>query len=165
MPITPTYPGNYRFIVKSISRSDGKTISQKSIDIHIAQPWWNSGRMAWMIYTAIFVALIYLAWQFYHDRLEHRYYDEKIMFQNTAHDIRNPPSLVPGPTEWYKEDSTLERQYAQLSDIARRNEKTIENGDPTARFSEGRKRNWPIWTHGTESSGLCSTNRSINSHL
>ena len=114
-------PGNYRFIVKSISRSDGKTISQKSIDIHIAQPWWNSW-MAWMIYTAIFVALIYLAWQFYHDRLEHRYYDEKIrFFVNTAHDIRTPLSLVLAPLNDIAEDSTLNGNTRNYLDIARRN--------------------------------------------
>lgn len=114
-------PGNYRFLVKNISRSDGKIISQKSIDVYIAQPWWNSW-MAWIVYSVLFAALVYLTWQFYYNRMENRYYDEKIrFFVNTAHDIRTPLSLVLAPLHDIAEDNTLSGSARNYLDIARRN--------------------------------------------
>lgn len=114
-------PGNYRFLVRNISRNDGNVISEKSVGVHIAEPWWNTW-MAWIVYCAMFIALAYLVWQFYYDRLEHRYYDEKIrFFTNTAHDIRTPLSLVLAPLNDIAEDETLNINTRNYLDIARRN--------------------------------------------
>jgi signal transduction histidine kinase/DNA-binding response OmpR family regulator/ligand-binding sensor domain-containing protein len=114
-------PGNYRFLVRNISRNDGKIISEKSVEVNIAEPWWNTW-MAWVVYCALFIALVYLVWQFYYDRLEHRYYDEKIrFFTNTAHDIRTPLSLVLAPLNDIAEDDTLNASTRNYLDIARRN--------------------------------------------
>lgn len=113
--------GSYTLHICALSRTDGRVIDAKDIPLVIQRPWWNSF-LAWTVYLLIALALIYLAWRWYRDRLESRYYNEKIsFFVNTAHDIRTPLSLVLAPLDDMAKDSTLSEPSARYLSIARRN--------------------------------------------
>lgn len=100
-------PGNYVLYVKAICRSNGRELGATSLNISIAQPWWNTW-WAWILYLSILTAIFYFAWQYYKERLQRKYYDEKInFFVNTAHNIRTPLSLVLAPLVDLSNDSHL----------------------------------------------------------
>ena len=113
--------GSYTLHIRALSRTDGRVIDAKDIPLVIRRPWWNSF-FAWTAYLLIVLSLVYLAWRWYRDRLESRYYNEKIsFFVNTAHDIRTPLSLVLAPLDDMAKDSTLSEPSARYLSIARRN--------------------------------------------
>ena len=114
-------PGNYVLYVKAIGRSNGRELGATSLKISIAQPWWNTW-WAWIVYLSILTAIIYFAWQYYKERLQRRYYDEKInFFVNTAHNIRTPLSLVLAPLVDLSKDSHLSEKSRVFLDMAQRN--------------------------------------------
>lgn len=113
--------GSYVLHVKAICRSNGRELGETSLEIHIAQPWWNTW-WAWIIYLCFFAAILYFAWQYYKERLQRRYYDEKInFFVNTAHNIRTPLSLVLAPLDNLANDSNLSEKSRGFLDMAHRN--------------------------------------------
>lgn len=113
--------GNYVLYVKAICRSNGRELGATSLKISIAQPWWNTW-WAWIVYLSILTAIIYFAWQYYKERLQRRYYDEKInFFVNTAHNIRTPLSLVLAPLVDLSKDSHLSEKSRAFLDMAQRN--------------------------------------------
>ena len=113
--------GNYVLYVKAIGRSNGRELGATSLKISIAQPWWNTW-WAWIVYLSILTAIIYFAWQYYKERLQRRYYDEKInFFVNTAHNIRTPLSLVLAPLVDLSKDSHLSEKSRAFLDMAQRN--------------------------------------------
>ena len=104
-----------REAIHSTSVPDGRVIDAKDIPLVIQRPWWNSF-LAWTAYLLIVLSLVYLVWRWYRDRLESRYYNEKIsFFVNTAHDIRTPLSLVLAPLDDMVKDSTLSHGLARFS--------------------------------------------------
>ena len=114
-------PGNYVLHVKAICRSNGRELGATSLKISIAQPWWNTW-WAWIVYLCILTAILYFAWQYYKERLQRRYYDEKInFFVNTAHNIRTPLSLVLAPLVDLSKDSHLSEKSRGFWDMAQRN--------------------------------------------
>lgn len=114
-------PGNYVLYVKAICRSNGRELGATSLNISIAQPWWNTW-WAWIVYLCILTAILYFAWQFYKERLQCKYYDEKInFFVNTAHNIRTPLSLVLAPLVDLSKDSHLSEKSRVFLDMAQRN--------------------------------------------
>ena len=114
-------PGNYVLYVKAICRSNGRELGATSLKISIAQPWWNTW-WAWIVYLCILTAILYFAWQYYKERLQRRYYDEKInFFVNTAHNIRTPLSLVLAPLVDLSKDSHLSEKSRVFLDMAQRN--------------------------------------------
>ena len=114
-------PGNYVLYVKAIGRSNGRELGETSLKISIAQPWWNTW-WAWIVYLCILTAILYFAWQYYKERLQRRYYDEKInFFVNTAHNIRTPLSLVLAPLVDLSKDSHLSEKSRVFLDMAQRN--------------------------------------------
>lgn len=113
--------GSYVLHVKAICRSDGRELGETSLKISIAQPWWNTW-WAWIVYLCILTAILYFAWQYYKERLQRRYYDEKInFFVNTAHNIRTPLSLVLAPLVDLSKDSHLSEKSRVFLDMAQRN--------------------------------------------
>lgn len=113
--------GSYTLHIRALSRTDGRVIDAKDIPLVIQRPWWNSF-FAWAAYLLIVLSLVYLAWCWYRDRLESRYYNEKIsFFVNTAHDIRTPLSLVLAPLDDMAKDNTLSEPSVRYLSIARRN--------------------------------------------
>ena len=114
-------PGNYVLYVKAICRSNGRELGATTLKISIAQPWWNTW-WAWIVYLCILTAILYFAWQFYKERLQRKYYDEKInFFVNTAHNIRTPLSLVLAPLVDLSKDSHLSEKSRVFVDMAQRN--------------------------------------------
>lgn len=114
-------PGNYVLYVKAICRSNGRELGATSLNISIAQPWWNTW-WAWILYLSILTAILYFAWQYYKERLQRKYYDEKInFFVNTAHNIRTPLSLVLAPLVDLSNDSHLGEKSRAFLDMAQRN--------------------------------------------
>lgn len=114
-------PGNYVLYVKAICRSNGRELGATTLKISIAQPWWNTW-WAWIVYLCILTAILYFAWQFYKERLQRKYYDEKInFFVNTAHNIRTPLSLVLAPLVDLSKDSHLSEKSRVFLDMAQRN--------------------------------------------
>ena len=113
--------GNYVLYVKAVCRSNGRELGATSLKISIAQPWWNTW-WAWIVYLCILTAILYFAWQYYKERLQRRYYDEKInFFVNTAHNIRTPLSLVLAPLVDLSKDSHLSEKSRVFLDMAQRN--------------------------------------------
>ena len=113
--------GNYVLYVKAVCRSNGRELGATSLKISIAQPWWNTW-WAWIVYLCILTAILYFAWQYYKERLQRRYYDEKInFFVNTAHNIRTPLSLVLAPLVDLSKDSHLSEKSRGFLDMAQRN--------------------------------------------
>ena len=113
--------GSYVLHVKAICRSNGRELGETSLEIHIAQPWWNTW-WAWIVYLCILTAILYFAWQYYKERLQRKYYDEKInFFVNTAHNIRTPLSLVLAPLVDLSKDSHLSEKSRAFLDMAQRN--------------------------------------------
>ena len=113
--------GNYVLYVKAVCRSNGRELGATSLKISIAQPWWNTW-WAWIVYLCILTAILYFAWQYYKERLQRKYYDEKInFFVNTAHNIRTPLSLVLAPLVDLSKDSHLSEKSRAFLDMAQRN--------------------------------------------
>ena len=113
--------GSYVLHVKAICRSNGRELGATSLKISIAQPWWNTW-WAWIVYLCILTAILYFAWQYYKERLQRKYYDEKInFFVNTAHNIRTPLSLVLAPLVDLSKDSHLSEKSRGFLDMAQRN--------------------------------------------
>lgn len=116
-------PGNYVLHVKSVSRSNGRVLDEQDLRIHIAEPWWNSW-FAWLVYIAIIAAILRFAWQYYQERLQQHYNNEKIrFFVNTAHNIRTPLSLVLAPLTDIAAADELKSKTRGYVDMA------IRNGD------------------------------------
>ena len=113
--------GNYVLHVKAIGRSNGRELGVTSLQVHVAQPWWNAW-WAKFVYLCVVIAIIYFVWQFYKERLQRKYYDEKInFFVNTAHNIRTPLSLVLAPLVDLSKDSHLSEKSRKFLDMAQRN--------------------------------------------
>ncbi len=114
-------PGSYTLHLQSISRNTGRTLDSRDLDIYIAHPWWDTW-LARILYATVLLALAYLVWRNYRDRLERRYDDEKIrFFTHTAHDIRTPLSLTLAPLSDIAQDPDLSSRSSSFLDMARRN--------------------------------------------
>lgn len=113
--------GNYILKVRAVSRNDKRVLDEKSIEISVDQPWWNS-IWAWLVYCAVIATIAYLALKNYRGKLERRYFNEKIdFFVHAAHDIRTPLSLVLAPLSDIAEDTALSEKSRKCLDIARSN--------------------------------------------
>lgn len=114
-------PGNYVLHVRAQSKTDGHILDSKDLEISVSNPWYLTP-FARFLYFLVFVSLIWLSWRTYNNRLEKRYYNEKInFFINTAHDIRTPLSLVLAPLNDIAEDEKLSERSRGFLNMARRN--------------------------------------------
>ena len=78
--------------------------------------------LALFIYLCIFSAIFYFVWQYYKERLQRKYYDDKLaFFVNTAHNIRIPLNLVLAPLDNLANDSNLSEKSRGFLDMAHRN--------------------------------------------
>lgn len=116
-------PGSYVLHVRSASKSDNRTLGEVLLPITVAQPWWNT-LWAWMVYTALLLWLVYMGWNYYRNRLQQHYDQEKIdFFVNTAHNIRTPLTLILAPLKDIAADSGLSQRSRQFLNMA------LENGN------------------------------------
>ena len=57
-------PGRHTLMLQCVSRTGGDILDQQTMNIVIAQPWWNSWWM-WCIYVALILLAFYAAWRVY----------------------------------------------------------------------------------------------------
>lgn len=114
-------PGDYVFRICNISKSTGKIISEASLPITVARPWWNSW-WAWVTYAVLFGMLCYFIFRYKWYQLQQKYSEGKIkFFINAAHDIRTPITLVMGPLEDIRKEKNLPESVNYLLDLAHAN--------------------------------------------
>jgi len=105
--------GKYTFKVKALN-VNGIWSKSSPVQITILPPFWKSN-LAYVFYFCILVALSFLGFRFYHNRIklknsylltelnnkkEKELYNAKIeFFTNISHEIRTPLSLIKGPLE------------------------------------------------------------------
>lgn len=97
-------PGRLRLTLQCISRTSGTVLDEKSLDIVIAQPWWNSWWM-WCLYVALILLAFYGAWRVY--ELHEKYmrvtidymqtYPQTTHFQQTLSQPTQPQQSQPLP--------------------------------------------------------------------
>ncbi|WP_321479431.1 two-component regulator propeller domain-containing protein [uncultured Bacteroides sp.] len=118
-------PGSYVFKVRSLRRSDGKIISERTLILKVAQPWWNSW-WAWMLYICIVATIFYFILRYKSNQLQKKYDEDKIsFFINTAHDIRTPVTLVMAPLEDLLKEKGLSDNALSLLSLARNNTRKL----------------------------------------
>ncbi|MCC8144319.1 MAG: hypothetical protein LUD02_08135 [Tannerellaceae bacterium] len=94
---TKVTPGSYQLKVRSLQQSNGEVISERTLLLKVAQPWWNSW-WAWMIYIYLTGAVFYFILRYKSNQLQKKYDEDKIrFFIDTAHDIRTPVTLIMPP--------------------------------------------------------------------
>lgn len=119
-------PGEYTFHVRAYSGGSVTDYQERSIQINIAYPWWNTP-FAWFFYIIIIVTLTYFLIKAYKDRLEARDSDQKIrFFINIAHDIRTPLTLIKAPLNEIENESLTENGKSALF-LAKRNTEKLLN--------------------------------------
>lgn len=119
------HPGNYVLRIKSISRKSQKIISQKTIQIIISQPLWNTW-YAWAFYFVVVFIMLYFFWNYYLNRIRQVQTKEKInFFINTSHDMRTPLTLIMAPLEDLNQKGNLSGQNYRYLQIARRNTNSL----------------------------------------
>ncbi|NDV83046.1 two-component regulator propeller domain-containing protein [Bacteroides sp. 51] len=120
-------PGNYVFKVKSMSENGKNTLDEKTLHIHIAQPYWNT-LAAWILYIALFLGVTYFVWRFFANKMEKKHFSDKIQFFiNTAHDIRTPVTLIMAPLGDLDKESSLSDNGRRYLQIAQNNTEKLYN--------------------------------------
>lgn len=124
---TKVTPGTYTLRVRNIRSSDGELISEKSLILTVAEPWWNTwgARLSYFILVALF---LYFIIRFNSNRLQKKYDEDKIrFFVNTAHDIRTPVTLIMGPLEDLRNSSDLSESARYFVDLAHNNTQKLDS--------------------------------------
>lgn len=110
--------GKFHLKIRMHDTSLSQIIDQRTIDIVVTLPFWNT----WWFYAIILVvATLIVAYlvKSYTERLKQRYAKDKIrFFTNIAHDIRTSITLINNPIEEaYKDEELSEksRYYLQLA--------------------------------------------------
>lgn len=120
-------PGDYLFRVKSMSENGKYQLDEQSVQVHIALPFWDTP-LAWFIYFALILGLTYFIWLFFSNKIERKYFSEKIQFFiNTAHDIRTPVTLIMAPLNDLSKENGLSEEGERFLHIARRNTEKLYN--------------------------------------
>ena len=116
-------PGRYTFRVKTL----GSGASERVLEIRILPPWWASW-WAYILYTLLFLALLYGAFRLvmYMIRMRNETYvndrlaELKIrFFTNISHELRTPLTLIKSPIEELKRNERLSpsgKEYLSLID-------------------------------------------------
>ena len=116
-------PGRYTFRVKTT----GSNVAERTLEIRILPPWWATW-WAYLIYTLLFLALLYGAFRLimYMIRMRNETYvndrlaELKIrFFTNISHELRTPLTLIKSPIEELKKNERLTpsgKEYLSLID-------------------------------------------------
>lgn len=118
---TNVSPGSYLLKVRSLRRNNGEIISEQTLVINVAQPWWNSW-WAWTFYIFIVGVIFYFILRFKSNQLQKQYDEDKIrFFIDTAHDIRTPVTLIMAPLEDLGKEKGLSDKALYFLELARNN--------------------------------------------
>lgn len=124
---TNVSPGTYVLKVRSLRRSDGKIISERTLVLEVSQPWWNS-IWAWVFYICVLGTVFYFILRYKSNQLQKKYDEDKIrFFINTAHDIRTPVTLVMAPLEDLYKEKGLSDKALYLLNLARSNTRKLNS--------------------------------------
>lgn len=122
---TNVSPGSYMLKVRSLSKNNGKIISEQSVFVNIAQPWWNSW-YAWLIYLSLVCMVFYFILRYKSNQYQKRYNEDKIkFFVETAHDIRTPVTLIMAPLEDLSKENWVSSEVKYLLDTALNNTRKL----------------------------------------
>lgn len=122
-------PGRYRFCVRSTNREGMWVTNQRSINIHIRSPYWDTP-LAWILYALATMALTYLGYRILyiifrlkHDvRIEQEVANAKLrFFTDISHELRSPLTLITAPLEWVLRDSRLPAEVVEQLQLVQRN--------------------------------------------
>lgn len=118
---TNVSPGSYLLKVRSLRRSNGEIISERTLILNVSQPWWNS-LLAWVFYICIAATIFYFILRYNSNRLQKKYDEDKIkFFIDTAHDIRTPVTLIMAPLEDLGKEKGLSDKALYYLELARGN--------------------------------------------
>ena len=120
-------PGKYKLRVRSVLIEDSKIQEERSINIKIKRPYWESV-YAQIIYSLIIILLAYYISKYIVIRKERNMSNDKIrFFINTAHDIRTPLSLIKAPLGEIGRTENLSDQGVKNLNIALDNTEILTN--------------------------------------
>ena len=112
-------PGNYEIDVRA--SQDDEYTDEKHITIHIQAPWYRT-TLAYIIYVALILALLFYMLRTYRRRAHEKLDEEKMKFLiNATHDIRSPLTLIKSPL------ANLKRRLGDNSAEDQRDIETIEH--------------------------------------
>ncbi len=116
---TNVSPGSYILKVHSLRRNNGKVISEQTLMLTVAQPWWNSW-WAWIVYFSIVGFVFHFILRYKRNQLQKEYDEDKIrFFINTAHDIRTPVTLIMAPLDDLSKEEGLSDKALYFLKLAR----------------------------------------------
>lgn len=111
--------GQYRFLVRCISRNDGHEIASVGLPIVIDEPWWNTW-WAWMGYILLLLAFLYSIINYVRERqIRWANANRTNFFIHIAHDLRTPLSLIVSPIEHLVSDKNMTDEQRQYLETAR----------------------------------------------
>lgn len=113
-------PGNYIFHIKVTDKSDKNNVAERTIKIHIAQPWYNTP-WAWFGYILFLIGSLYIFLKLYRRWMSVRDSDQKVrFFVNLAHDLRTPLTLIKAPLQEVKSENLNSDDKSALN-LAKKN--------------------------------------------
>ena len=122
---TRVSPGNYKLKVRSLRRSDGKVLAERTLGLIIAEPWWNTW-WAWSLYICLTGSLFIFFLRYKSNHLQKKYDEDKIrFFINTVHNIRTPVTLIMAPLEDLQQEQELPADARYYVQAARTNARRL----------------------------------------
>ncbi|MBQ8806945.1 MAG: response regulator [Bacteroidaceae bacterium] len=124
-------PGNYKLMIRAINGANHTIIEERTINIHVAQPWYFS-LPANIIYVLLTIAAIYGIYIFTKLRNKRLMAEDKVkFFIQTAHEIRTPLTLIKAPLEEISRNEILSERGDQNIQTALKsaNDLLILSGD------------------------------------
>lgn len=120
-------PGKYIFRLKAFDKYTRQQVGERDIEIIICRSFWTS-LWAWLIYSVVISAFIFLVVQFWRHRInENRTKDKIRSFISIAHDIRTPVTLIKAPLSELETHAELPEESKKAVAIAIKNaEKLFE---------------------------------------
>lgn len=113
-------PGKYIFRVRVSEIANPGNNAERSIILHVAQPWYNSF-WAWLVYLILAAMAIFIACRLYRRWMSVRDSDQKVkFFVNLAHDLRTPLTLIKAPLQEIDTD-TMSADGKSALNLARKN--------------------------------------------
>lgn len=114
-------PGRYTLHVRAISNENRQILEERTLEIIIAQPFWQS---IWAIILYILLSMLAVTGiaRLVYLRKQRKLAAEKFQFFiNTAHDIRTPLTLIKAPLEELKDKEHLSESGVRNMNTAMRN--------------------------------------------
>jgi signal transduction histidine kinase/CheY-like chemotaxis protein/ligand-binding sensor domain-containing protein len=110
--------GDYSLKIRMYDSSLKQIINERSIQIHITPPWWNTVWFRLLLFT-LAVAILAFTLRYYINRIRQHHAEDKIrFFTNMAHDIRTSLTLINAPIEELNKEKELSvdgRYYLNLA--------------------------------------------------